>query len=322
MVNIPISDTQSALSKTLWLNPKTSKAHLFLPNWYRKGINLPADLIHANGDFMTERTLKSKYHIETNFLEYHRVITCVSVYLSKLKITSKVHQKPNIPNHIRSLLKSKNGSKNFYRTIMNISCSDAKQSLFWEQTLPVRSSDKTWKIIFNACFNTVKNNDLIWMQYRIIYRIIGTKDYLYKLKLSNDCACSLCSDYNETIIHLFVHCEKAKTFWAKLRTLVKSRLDYDLCISAPNIIFGHLSYGDLFIPLNAICMAAKMYIFECARSRSRLTIEGFCNYMSIIYLEQEYVAKLELKHSTFLKIWCNFTDLFSKSSVVINNNQI
>ena len=62
---------------------------------------------------MTGRTLKSKYHIETNFLEYRRVITCVSVYLSKLKITSKVHQKPNIPNHIKLLLKSKNGSKDF-----------------------------------------------------------------------------------------------------------------------------------------------------------------------------------------------------------------
>ena len=95
---------------------------------------------------MTERTLKSKYHIERNFLEYHRVITCVSVYLSKLKITFKVDQKPNIPNHIRLLLKSKNGSKDFYRTIMNNSCSDVKQSLFWVQTLLVTLSDKTWKL--------------------------------------------------------------------------------------------------------------------------------------------------------------------------------
>ena len=136
----------------------------------------------------------------------------MSVYLSKLNITSKVHQKPNIPNHIRLLLKSKNGSKDFYRIIMNNSCSDVKQSLFWEQTFLVTLSEKTWKIIFTECFNMGKNNDLIWMQYHIIYRIIGTKDYLYKLKLSNDCVCSLCSEYNETITHLFVHCEKAKTF--------------------------------------------------------------------------------------------------------------
>ena len=168
----------------------------------------------------------------------------------------------------------------------------------------------------------MKNNDLIWIQYRIIYRIIGTKNYLYKLKLSNDCVCSLCSDCNETIIHLFVHCEKAKTFWAKLKTVVKSRRDYDICISAPSIIFCHLSYGDSFIPLNTIYMAAKMYIFECARSRSGLTIERFCNYMNTIYLEQEYVVKLEFRHSGFLKIWCNFTNLFLNSSVVINDNQM
>ena len=52
MVNIQITNIQSVLSENL------PKAHLFLPNWYRKGINLPADLIHANGDFMTERTFK------------------------------------------------------------------------------------------------------------------------------------------------------------------------------------------------------------------------------------------------------------------------
>ena len=71
--------------------------------------------------------------------------------------------------------------------MINNSCSDPTQSLFWKQTLLVKLSEETWKIISNAHFNTVKNNDLIWMQYRIIYRIIRTKDYLSKLKLNNDC---------------------------------------------------------------------------------------------------------------------------------------
>ena len=65
-------------------------------------------------------------------------------------------------------------------------------------------------------------------------------------------------------LFMFVHCEKAKTSWTKAKPLVKSRLNYELCISATNITFVHLSYGNLFIPLNAIYMAAKMYIFECA----------------------------------------------------------
>ena len=58
MVNIPTSDIPSALSETLWGNPKISKACLFLPKWYRKGINLPDDIRNANRGFMIERTQK------------------------------------------------------------------------------------------------------------------------------------------------------------------------------------------------------------------------------------------------------------------------
>ena len=85
------------------------------------------------------------------------------------QISSKVHQKPNISNHIRLDLKSKNCNKDFYRTIMNISYCDAKQSLFWDQTLLVRLTDKTLKTMFNTCFNTVKN---------IFFSYIHHRDYL------------------------------------------------------------------------------------------------------------------------------------------------
>ena len=45
-----------------------------------------------------------------------------------------------------------------------------------------------------------------------IVRIIGAKDYLCKVKISNDHICSFCKDYNKTIMCLFGQCEKARTF--------------------------------------------------------------------------------------------------------------
>ena len=48
VVNIPTSDIQSASSETLWLHSNILKTHLFLPNWYKKGIDLSAGIIHAN----------------------------------------------------------------------------------------------------------------------------------------------------------------------------------------------------------------------------------------------------------------------------------
>ena len=54
---------------------------------------------YANGDYISQNDLKMVHHNKTNFLEYHRVITCVKICLGKLKDVSKLHKKKtNIPN--------------------------------------------------------------------------------------------------------------------------------------------------------------------------------------------------------------------------------
>ena len=133
-----------------------------------------------------------------------------------------------------------------------------------------------------------------------MYRMIGAKDYLNELTLSNDHVCILCNDYKETTMYLFVPC--------------------GCVLQALN--FGHLSYRVLNIPLNLIHVITNMYNFECTRSSSTLTIECFYNDRNTIYLEPEYVAKLQFRHSKFSKICCNFTSLLSNSAVVINDNQM
>ena len=94
--NIPIKDVTDVLSEPLWNNPRISKAQLLLPAWYNNGVISTADLIYANGDYISLNDLKMVYHIKTNFLEYHRVITCVKIHLGKLKDVSKLHKKRQI----------------------------------------------------------------------------------------------------------------------------------------------------------------------------------------------------------------------------------
>ena len=75
--NIPIKNINNPLSESLWNNPMVSKTQLFLSHWYNKGIISIADMIYENGKYISQNDLKMVYHIRTNFLEYHRVITCV-----------------------------------------------------------------------------------------------------------------------------------------------------------------------------------------------------------------------------------------------------
>ena len=311
IVDNPVNDTNDASKESLWSNPKVSKVEMSLPHWFNKGIIAIGDLMHANGKFISQKTLTDIYNIKTNYLEYHRVISCVKKYLSgHMKCTT--HQKPLIPNQVAVLIKSKKGSKDFYN-ILNRKCTDnlIPQYTNWEKNLHISLSKEKLKLIFRTCFKTVKNNDMIWMQYRVLYRILGTNDYLFKIKKHVDGICNFCYQSKETILHLLVECENVNRFWCDIKVLIKNKLRIDLPIDPPTVILGDLSSNRCSIQCNIIYLAAKLYIFKVSRTKGTLTIGSFTNYIKKIYLEQEYVAKIEFKHKRFTNIWSSFIMLFA-----------
>ena len=310
--NIPIKNINDPLSEPLWNNPMVSKTQLFLPHWYNKGIISIADMIYENGKYISQNDLKVVYHITTNFLEYHRVITCVKTYSNKQNNASKEHKKPTIPNQIKIICKSKKGSKDFYAILFNQNTKyDTTFYSFWEEALGITIDKDMWKQIFRVCFKTIKDNDLIWMQYRVLYRILGTKDLRFKIKSHDDGKCSFCKEYSETILHLFVQCKDVRKFWSELKTHFQLILGIDLAINPSTLILGNLLTKTNVIPLNTIYLAAKLYIFRVSKSSQILNYPSFCSFLKRIYLEQEYTAKLEFKEGNFSKIWGNFMPIFS-----------
>ena len=309
---IPLKNNTDALCEPLWQNPNISKAQLVLPHWSKKGVQIPADLIYENGEFLTLSSLERFFNLKTNFLEYHRVISCVKKYLAKLNFAPACNYKPNFPNMHRLILKSEKGSKDFYQ-ILQTSGADNNTMLqsYWEQVFRREIPNDMWVKIFKITFNTIKDNDFIWMQYRILYRILGTNDYLYKLKIIPDGICNLCKKCPQTILHLFAKCEKVEVFWAELKAYIKSRTSLDIPINDFDIIFGSLS-SHSSIPFNTTYLVAKLYIFRASKSDLHLSLKLFFDYFRSIYLEQEYVAKLESKQDNFVKIWASFNSVFSQ----------
>ena len=269
-------------------------------------------MIYENGNYISQNDLKMVYHIRTNFLEYHRVTTCVKTYLNKQNNASTEHKKPTIPNQIKILSKSNKGSKDFYAILFNQNTKDdTTYYSFWEEALGITIDKDMWKQIFRVCFKTIKDNDLIWMQYRVLYRILGTKELLFKIKSHDDGKCSFCKQYSEMILHLFVQCKDVKNFWSELKTHLQLILGIDLAINPSTIILGNLLTKTNVIPLNTIYLAAKLYIFQVSKSNHILNYPSFCTFLKRIYLEQECAAKLEFKEGNFSKIWGNFMPIFS-----------
>ena len=105
----------------------------------------------------------------------------------------------------------------------------------------------------------MKDNFLVWTQYRILYRVLGTKDYLATVKITTDRTCGICDNHVETIKHLFVDCEKVKTFWGEIQTFVKVNAEADFRVNEKDIIFESIENSSN-IALDTIYFAANLHI--------------------------------------------------------------
>ena len=69
----------------------------------------------------------------------------------------------------------------------------------WDAILNTTMDDNEWKKIYKICFKTIERNGLIWLQFRIIQRILGTRSHLYKINIVNSDSCEFCQSAVETI---------------------------------------------------------------------------------------------------------------------------
>ena len=137
---------------------------------------------------------------------------------------------------------------------------------------------------FNICSQTVKNNFLVWSQYRILYRILGTKDYLATVKIGTQKTCGIYGNYVETIKHFFVDCEKFKTFWGEIQTFVKVNAEANFRVNEKDIIFGSIKNSSN-TAVNTIYFTIKTYIFQNSKCNSQLFSHYFINYLKKILLK-------------------------------------
>ena len=119
---------------------------------------------------------------------------------------------PYIPFHLKAVLKSQQNKKAIYQSLCKSNDTTAWNNMKWNVDLELDIDKTIWKNIYTVCFFTIKDNTYIWLQYRIIKRILGTKYYLKKTKISNSDICGICHEQTETLVHLFFNVTKFLTY--------------------------------------------------------------------------------------------------------------
>ena len=168
---------------------------------------------------------------------------------------------PFIPHHISILLKLKHGCKGICNMI-NVQEVENKYKIIWNKDLTLNIDYSTWKSVFKQIFYNIQDNSLIWFQYRLTHRILGTKDLLCKMSLEDSNICGICHSETESLMHLFVHCSHVVNLWTSFESWIYSSTCKRLIFSQDDIILGYLHKDNNYYPANTIIAVTKSHIFS------------------------------------------------------------
>ena len=241
-----VESFSNALTQPLWYNSTISKEPLIIRNWNDHGIKIFGDLIKNKYEIMSLPEILNTYGVNNiDFLTMHRIKTAISNCLNTQILLHDMNtiaplERPYIPFYLRPILKDKKGVRSLNRAL-NIKENDhvffnSKWNIDFESQINIQ----TWKNAYILCFKLINDNYLIWLQYRILNRILGTNYLLYKMKLIDSPLCTLCAQSDETLLHLLWNCQKAQFLWGAIQDWIFNKLHITIELTAEMIILGHL----------------------------------------------------------------------------------
>ena len=69
----------------------------------------------------------------------------------------------------------------------------------WHLKFNASLNTRLWPVIYKICNKIIQDNTIVWFQYKILYNILSTRRYSYKLKLLDSDLSGLCGESIETI---------------------------------------------------------------------------------------------------------------------------
>ena len=160
-------------------------------------------------------------------------------------------------------------------------------------------------LFYKICFKTVNDNYLIYLQYCIINRILGTRSLLHKMSITDNKFCSLCIEYEETLVHLFYDCNHVLNLWNTLYEWIYNVTHIRIIPDKNEIILGYTQVYPNPIPINTINLITKSYIFYCSKNNINLNIFHLQSRIKTTIETMEFLANKNNQLGKFNSNWEN-----------------
>ena len=114
-----------------------------------------------------------------------------------------------------------------------------------------------WENAYSLARYILYDRKIIEMQFKILHRIIGTNNFLFKIGQKASPTCLLCEIQIETLEHLFYECLIVKNFWLKIIDEWQNFKGSELKIDGKHVLLGYIDMPGEWIEENILIMYAK-----------------------------------------------------------------
>ena len=243
---------------------------LIFKNWINSGIFFINDIIDELGN-ISENTILSKLVDKSNWIsEINKLKLSVppswkrllkSYNSTQTKVKTKLSLKIGHLNEIVNLNLTNN--KSVYKILLKHKFIKPYANSFWDSYF---DSKLSWENVYKS-IHLLKDNRLTQFKYKLINRIVPSKEIRFQWKITENPLCNICK-VTETYKHLFIDCTEVDTFWRKVILILKKCVIESSVKSIKNIVIGYkinqTEYSDVntIFSLIGFCIYKSYFISE------------------------------------------------------------
>ena len=92
-----------------------------------------------------------------------------------------------------------------------------------------------WERFYSLPFRYIKDTTLLWFQYRLLHRSLGTNSFLHMIHYVDSNKCNVCKNA------LFYDCHKVKNIWKALQEWIFEKLKMRISLNKHIVMFGMIN---------------------------------------------------------------------------------
>ena len=234
--NEEVVTPEHIVNQVLWNNKniKVNNKSVFFPQLASSGIFRVKDLYNERNKINWE-TAHAMGVEPGHFIFWASITSAIPQSWKVLMKDVEAFENHDPSNPGRNGTASKITSKDIYLSFVQ---SKFKKPTAQSHILKRVDSQIDWESVYRRIYNMCIDPYTRCFQYKILNNCLYLNRDLFRFKIIESPICSFCSNYSETIDHVFVHCEHSKSLYRDIRIWTKSSgiVLPDLNIS--NIILG------------------------------------------------------------------------------------